>query len=191
MDIKTTLGIISVVVGLVGYIPYLRGMYKGTVHPHVFSWLVWTLLTGIAFLLQLQDGAGPGAWVTGLTALICGGITIWSFKVGEKIITRSDWAAFIAALTAIPLWLAAQSPLLAIVLITVIDTLAFWPTFRKSWWKPWDEALSEYWAAVIKFGLALFALNNITIVTTLYPAALVFLHLAFIFMAVLRRRALT
>ncbi len=191
MDLKETLGIASIVVGFAGYVPYLHGMAKGRVHPHVFSWLVWTLLTGIGFMLQMQDHAGPGAWVTGFTAFVCAIVTAWSLKVGEKTITGSDWAAFIAALVTIPLWLGAHSPLMAMVLITMIDSLAFWPTFRKSWWKPWDEALPEYWAAVIKFGLALFALSHVTIVSALYPAALVVLHLAFIVMAGLRRKALS
>jgi hypothetical protein len=190
MDIKEMLGLAASVLALGGYVPYLIGMYRGWVHPHLFSWLVWSLLTGISFFLQTGDGAGPGAWVTGVTAVLCVFITLWSIRVGEKNITRSDWTAFIAALAAIPVWLAAGSPLLAMVLVTAIDALAFWPTFRKSWMKPWDEALSEYVVATIKFGIALFALEHISVVTALYPAALVFMHAAFIVMALLRRRAL-
>lgn len=190
MDLKEFLGLAATIIALVGYVPYLLGMYRGSVHPHVFSWLVWALLTGISFFLQMGAGAGPGAWVTGITAIICIIITMWSLKVGEKNITRSDWAAFLASLAAIPVWLGADSPVLAMVLITIIDMLAFWPTFRKSWWKPWDEALSEYWTASIKFSIALFAMDQFTLVTALYPAVLVFMHLAFIAMAVMRRRVI-
>jgi chromate transport protein ChrA len=191
MDIKDFLGLAASILALGGYVPYLIGMYKGQVHPHVFSWLVWGLLTGIGFMLQMSAGAGPGAWVTGVTAIICVIITIWSLKVGEKNITRSDWAAFIASLAAIPVWLSADNPVLAMVLITVIDGMAFWPTVRKSWMKPWDEALSEYVVATIKFGIALFALSQVTLVTALYPAALVVMHAAFIVMALWRRRVLS
>lgn len=190
MDYKEVLGFAASIIAILGYIPYLFGMYRGRVHPHVFSWLVWTLLTGIAFFLQLSQGAGAGAWTTAVTAVAGLFITIWSLKVGEKNITRSDWLSFIAALTVIPIWLAADNPVLAVVLITLIDTLAFWPTIRKSWWKPWDEALSEYWTASIKFTIALCALEQVNLVTALYPAALVFLHFAFIVMALLRRKAL-
>lgn len=190
MDYKDALGLAASLIALGGYVPYLRGMYRGTVHPHVFSWLVWTILTGLGFFLQTSEQAGAGAWVTGVTAVTCLIVTVWSLKVGEKNITRGDWAAFIAAMAAIPVWLAADSPVLAMILISLIDALAFWPTFRKSWMKPWDEALSEYWAAVIKFSIALFALDQITVVTALYPASLVVMHAAFIGLALWRRRAL-
>lgn len=40
-DYKIILGLVAVVVGFVGYIPYLRDLFKGTTKPHVFSWGVW------------------------------------------------------------------------------------------------------------------------------------------------------
>ena len=68
------LGIAAVVVGLVSYIPYLWGLYRGKVRPHAFTWLLWGLLTAIAFAAQLSDGAGPGSWITGVTAVVSLGI---------------------------------------------------------------------------------------------------------------------
>lgn len=190
MDYKEILGLAAGTLSLCGYAPYLLGMYRGWVHPHIFSWLVWSILTGIAFILQIQGGAGPGAWVTGVTAFMCIVVTVWSLKVGEKGITYSDWAAFLASIAIIPVWLEADNPLWAMILITVIDTLGFWPTFRKSWMKPWDEALLNYVISTVKFGIALFALHQVTVVTALYPVALVIMHAGFIAMALVRRKVI-
>jgi len=48
----------------------------------------------------------------------------------------ADWYFFLAALAAIPLWLLTRTPLYSVVVVTVIDALAYVPTFRKSWHRP-------------------------------------------------------
>ena len=55
------LGLASVIIGFVGYVPYLWGMYQGKVRPHAFTWLLWGLLTAIAYAAQLSDHAGAGS----------------------------------------------------------------------------------------------------------------------------------
>ena len=129
---------------IAAHIPYLLQTIKGTNKPHIFTWIIWTLLTFIAAAVQYVGNAGPGAWVTGVTGLICVVITIFTFKNGEKHITRSDWVMFIAGLITIPLWLLTNSPLWSIILITTIDCSAFYPTFRKSWHKPHEENTFMY-----------------------------------------------
>src|SRR3989338_9631999 len=97
-DYKIVLGIIAIILGFVGYMPYFREMFLGKTRPHVFSWFVWGLLTGIAFFAQIAKGGGAGAWVTGFSAIICFCIAVLAFFYGEKQITKSDWFSFAGAL---------------------------------------------------------------------------------------------
>lgn len=188
MDVKDIIGLTAAVINLAGYVPYFMGIHKGRVHPHVFSWFVWGLLTSIAVAAQIAGGAGPGMWVTAVSAVACLIIAGFALRYGEKHITRSDWVAFIAALSAIPLWIVTKDPLWSVILITLIDAVAFWPTFRKSWSKPWDEAVATYIISSLKFVIGFFALTNVSLVTALYPISLVVLNGSFTVMILLRRR---
>jgi hypothetical protein len=183
-------GWISLFVAVVGYGPYVRGMYLGTTRPHAFSWFIWGLLTAIAFFAQKTGGAGPGAWATGLTAIVAFGISAFAIFRGEKQIARSDWGTFLAALSILPIWAMTDDPLLAVWLVTFIDALGFYPTFRKSWHHPHDELVLTYNLSTLKFILALLALQNFSLTTALYPASLVVMNGAFVGMVLWRRRVL-
>lgn len=184
------LGWISLAFATAGYIPYLYSIWLGKTKPHGFSWFIWGLLTAIAYFAQVQSGAGPGSWATAMTACACFLITIFSLFKGEKHITRSDWLTFTAALAAIPIWYITDNPLSAILLITLIDALGFWPTFRKSWHKPHEEHPLTYFLSAVKFTLSMLALHSFNWTTALYPASLIFMNGAFVLMVIYRRLAL-
>lgn len=158
------------------HIPYLVTTLKGSNKPHIFTWILWTLLTFIAFAAQMAGNAGPGAWVTGITGIICIIITVATFHRGEKNITRSDWIMFIVGMAAIPLWMLTSNPVWSVIIITVIDCIAFWPTFRKSWHKPHEENAFMYGFNIPRHVISIASLSVISITTTLYPAALLLMN---------------
>ena len=98
-------GAISVVLACVALIPYLWATMRGGNKPHIFTWIIWTLLTGIAFAIQFLEGAGSGAWSGAVSTVFCVAILLAALRRGEKNITRSDWMVFAAAVAAIPIWL--------------------------------------------------------------------------------------
>jgi hypothetical protein len=183
-------GWVSLGVAVVGYAPYFKSIYAGKTKPHAFSWFIWGLLTTIAFFAQVTGGAGAGSWAMGFSAAMILCIAVLSLFKGEKEITTSDWIVFLSALAAIPVWYLTKDPLYAVILITAIDTLGFWPTFRKSWGKPQEEPPIFYIISSTKFTLALLALENMNWTTALYPLSLVIMNLAFLLMIIYRKRAL-
>jgi len=188
MEYKNILTGLATVVGIIAYIPYFRDIVGGRTKPHVFSWFVWGLLTAIAFIAQVSDGAGPGALVTGFTALASFVFVAMALKWGEKHITRTDWASLVGALVSLGLWLVTKTPLLSVILITIIDALAFYPTFRKSYFKPYQETMVTYTLSGLKFALAVAALDRWTVITALYPLSLVVMNWVFVGVLVVRRR---
>lgn len=184
---KEFFGWVSLAIALAGYLPYFWSIFKGKTRPHIFSWLIWGMLTAIAFMAQWSDHAGPGAWVTGVTAGFCFLIALLSWRHGEKNICRTDWFSFMSALAAIFLWTITKNPLGAVILVTVTDMLGFYPTFRKSYSKPHEELAWHYFLASFKFIVAFFAFENFTVVTVLYPLSLVIMNGSFVVMLVWRR----
>lgn len=188
MDIKLALAIIAVAMTLVGYFYYFKDIFSGKTKPHAFTWLVWASLTAIAFAGQISDGGGAGAYITLVTAIISFTIFFLALFKGEKDIRASDWLSLGGAAGALLLWFFTNDPLLAIILITLVDFLGFVPTIRKSIRKPHEETLISYVLAGLKFVLAIIALDNYSVVTVLYPASLIFANLLFVLLLVSKRR---
>ena len=187
---KVIIGIFASVVSVIGYIPYLRDILKKKTKPHVFSWLMWSLGAGIVFVAQIVKGAGPGAWVMGVATVISILITILSAFKGEKKITISDWIAFGGSLLGLIAWILTSNPLLAVILITISDALAFIPTFRKTYYRPYEETLFTWLISSVKFIFVLVALNAYNATTLLYPIYLILSNSSFTIMMLARRKAL-
>jgi hypothetical protein len=115
---------------------------------------------------------GTGAWVTIISATICLYIAVIAYKGASQKFTKSDNVTFLVSLLAIPIWILTKNPLLAILLVTAIDVVGFWPTIRKSYNAPNQETLSTYWLAIIKNGFAVAALQHYNLVTVIYPASI-------------------
>jgi hypothetical protein len=190
MTYKTVLGAAGSVMTLIGYAPYLRNTLAGRTRPHAFSWLVWGSITAIAFAGQLVEKAGPGSWVTGLSTLVCVVIFGAALRQGEKDVALVDWISVGGAGVALALWAVTERPLAAVVLVTLIDVLGFLPTFRKSYVRPFEETALTYAISVLRWLLAILALQNLSLVTWLYPASLVVMNAVFVAVLLVRRRQL-
>ncbi len=188
MDIKTIISIVAIILTFVGYAPYIRDIFKGTTRPHIFSWLIWGLVTGIIYALQVSAGAGSGSWITLNLIFIFVFIFVISFKKGSKDIGKIDIVFLLLALCAIPLWLVIEQPVLSIILLSTIDMLGFAPTVRKSWNDPYSETLSLYVITTFRHGLAIFALAKYNIVTWLFPGTWVIANALFALMLIIRRK---
>ena len=170
------------------YLIYLRTCLGGQTKPHVFSWMVWTLLSGIIFVVQIREGAGPGAWVMATSVAFCLLITLFALWRGERRITPGDWVAFVGALVVVPVWQLASNPDWAVVLATLIDALAYYPTYRKSWLRPREENVWIYAIEVPKMSFALAALDRWSLSVALYPAFVLAANFCLALLIALRRR---
>ncbi|HAU98632.1 MAG: hypothetical protein UX04_C0002G0222 [Microgenomates group bacterium GW2011_GWF2_45_18] len=190
MNLKEILGAIATVIALISYIPYIRDILSDKTKPHVFTWLIWGTLTLIGFLGQLSGNAGPGAWPSGLTTILCFLIFVLALKKGSKNIVALDVLMLLGAIASLFLWFFVKQPTLAIILVVMTDAMGFVPTVRKSWHKPQEETLSAFVLSAIKHFISLFAIRSYSLITTLYPAYLVIANILFISLLVSRRKAL-
>jgi hypothetical protein len=186
---KEVIGVLSLVLAFVSYAPYVRSIFVANTRPHAFSWIVWGAVSAIAFVAQLTEGAGAGGWVTGFSAAACLGIGMIAIFRGEKNITRGDWLSFATTLLAIPLWMMTDDPLWSVLLVTGIDAVAYYPTFRKSYSKPDEELAFKYVLTAVKHLLSLFALENVTMVTAVYPFVSLFMEAGVVALLLWRRTA--
>lgn len=190
MFYKQLLSAISIAITLAAFYPYLRGILRGSVRPHVFSWIIWGSTTFIVFLAQLQGGGGVGAWPIGVSATITMGVAVLAYlKRADITITVADWGFFVAGMSSLPLWYFTTDPMWAVVLLTTVDVLGFGPTLRKAYADPHSESVLFFSMFMVRNLLVVLALESYSITTVLFPAAIAATCAAMITMLILRRRS--
>ncbi len=145
MDIKIILGAIATVLAFCSLYLYIRDIFRGNTKPHTYTWLIWSIVTWIAFLGQWVSGGGPGSWATGASALLTTGTLFLSLKgnYGTKDVTNFDKMCLVFALLAILPWLLVDSVLWSVILASLIDVIGFIPTMRKTWYAPKSESFGS------------------------------------------------
>lgn len=172
-SLKPVLSTLAMGLTFIAFVPYFRSILAGTTRPHVFSWVIWGTNTSVAFVATLSAGGGAGAWAVGFSAAITLVVAAMAWaRRADVHITHSDWLFFLAGLAAIPLWLVASDPLWAIALVTAVELLGFGPTMRKSWHQPWSEPVSFLAILIVRNALVIAALEQRTLTTVLFPAAM-------------------
>ena len=190
-DVKIIFSVLAVLLTFLAYIPYIRDTIKGKTTPHAYTWFTFGLATALIFALQLSAGAGVGSLITlaiSLTVFFIFGLSL--FK-GEKQITFSDTIFFILALVALALWVLAKQPILSVILLSTMNALAFAPTIRKSWNKPFSETMSTYIINTGRHGVSLLALEHYNIITYLYPLSATFITFSFVLILIARRKIMS
>ncbi|PZP54446.1 MAG: hypothetical protein DI586_09920 [Micavibrio aeruginosavorus] len=182
------LGVLSILIGCIGEAYYLRSIFRGHTKPHMYTWLIWSILCTIGSLAQFTEDQGPGVWALAVTSIFSWLNTGLCFKYGEKEITKSDKIALAFSLLAIVPWALTDDPLWSVIMISLIDVVGFYPTIRKTWKKPYEENLLAYYFANAKLLLSVIALERFSIVTALYPIVIVVTNCAFLVMAHWKRQ---
>jgi len=189
-DYKIWLGYLSVLLGFVGYIQYFKNIFEDKIRPHVFTWFLWGLVEAIIFAIQVSENAGPGAWVSGATALICFSIAIIAYKKGLGDFSRLDWLLLSSSLLSLLIWWYTQNPLGSVILLIITDAFGFVITVKKTYNHPHSETIFLFFFSSIKSIVAIFALENYNLSTWLFPAYLGISNAAFVLMMYIRRKQL-
>lgn len=171
-------------------IPYYRGILARRTQPHVFSWLIFGVITSIAAGVQFAEGGGAGTWVVALNACLCFTVVLLSLRFGKRDIRLIDWAALAAAFISIPVWLLADNPVLAVMILLAIEVCAYIPTIRKSWNKPHEEVVQTWLLGSLTFFLAVISLERYEFTTVAYPAFVSAVNLGLALMLLARRRVM-
>jgi hypothetical protein len=180
---------LAIVLTFVGFYPYLWGILRGTIQPHVFSWVIWSVTTLVAFLAQLEAQGGLGAWPMGVSGAISGLVAVFAYlRRADVKITKGDWLFFWIALSSLPLWYITSDPLWAVIVLTTVDLLGFGPTVRKAYFQPASESLLFFAVFAIRNGFSILALERYSVATVLFPAAVGVACILVILLILYRRR---
>lgn len=189
IEVRVSFTVIAVVLTILAYIPYVRGVSAGKVQPHVFSWIIWGITTCIVFFAQLVSHGGIGTLPIAFSGVTTFLVAIFAYQRRGKInITKMDWFFFLLALSSLPFWFYFSSPLAAVIVLSLADTLGFIPTIRKGYGLPHSEPLGFYLAFLFRNTLAMLALAEWNFTNLLFPGSVGLTCLVFVLLVKFRQQ---
>jgi hypothetical protein len=171
-SILATFGILSAIVGLIAYPPYLRDMFRGTTKPERASWFIWTVLSGIALASQIAEGATWSLLMTAANTLGVAVIFLQSIKFGVGGLHSRDIISLVIAAAGLALWAFTKQPVLALIIVIIVDAAGAWLTIYIAHKNPESETLSTWIIDCVSNALGLLAVGALTPSLLLYPAYL-------------------
>lgn len=174
---KEILAIIAAILAIVGNVSYLRHVHQGIVQPHPYTWFVWSIVSMTTFFGGLVKGAGIGALPTGVAE----GFTVIIFLYSLKYLFKGtagpirmvdNYFLAICLLGLIP-WAFTKDPTISVVIVVLVDIVAFIPTLRKTWEKPESERPMLYQMNVARHILTLGSLEAYNIATMFHSIAMI------------------
>jgi hypothetical protein len=193
MSPSSELGLLSVAIAGIAYSSYMVQTLKRRARPHPFTWILFGVVTGTGYLIQVAQGAGPGSWVMGVTAAVCICLAIATLLKGEwewSDFDRWDWLLLAVAIVVFIGYLTTKAARLSVCLATATDVIAYGPAIKLLWRDPWSDRASMYAWNSAKFIPSIFALQSRSIATVLYPATLVGVNAAVAALVICRRKYL-
>lgn len=181
-------GLASAVLGLWAFLPYILDTLRGSTEPERASWLIWSVLSAIAFAAQMQEGASESlgfaaAKVTGTVVVL-----LLAISRGRGVfLSRPDERALWLAVIGLVLWYMTDRAEYALALTITISLLGGTLTIAKSYQRPESETLSSWTMSFLAACCALAAVGSYDWMLLAYPLYLFVLNGAIICAIVLGR----
>ena len=187
---KIIFAILALIISLTAFYPYIRDIFLGRTKPHVYTWLIWTITQSTAVFALWYGGGGWGSVELTTGTFFVFIIFLFSLKRGTKNITKSDTVILFIAVLSILIWWKLNNPILAVIMVSLIDAFGYIPSYRKCWSDPWSETLSTWGLFAVGNIFAILALNEYNILTLSYLITIIICNVILIIISLLRRKIL-
>jgi hypothetical protein len=188
MDYKQILWVITLLLTVIAYIPYIRDMIEGKTKPHIFTRFVRAIGAEIMFISQWTSGAWAWSWPNALVGLLCLFVAGYGFMYGSKIYIKDiDRFLLVLALWALILHFITDDRLWSVIFINISDFTAFIPSIRKAWNAPYTETASLFAINALKFVLMLLATTSYSFITISNSVLRLMMNIVFVVFLLMRR----
>ncbi len=173
-------GYISGILILIAFIPYIKDIFLNKTKPERGSWLIWSILGGIAFFSQLAKGASYSLILTGIQALGDTSVSLLSIKYGFGGLLKRDKIALLGAIISLIIWYFTKEAATALFLIIIIDGIGGILTIIKSYENPASETLSTWILTGLSGLFAAIAVGSLDFILLAFPIYIFLISFAII-----------
>jgi hypothetical protein len=177
---------------LFGGYAYIRATIKGRTRPNRISWALWAAAPLISTIIIFHEGAQSWAvlpiFMAGFIPLL---VLLGSYfnKQAYWKLQKFDYVCGAMGLISLVLWLWADQPVIAVVMLAMTDCFAALPTIRKAWYNPETETAIVYLAAMFGGIAGLANLRELAVIEFAFPLYLVVINI--LILVAINRSALT
>lgn len=172
------IGILSGIIAIISYVPYVKDILTKKAKPEQASWLIWTVLAGIAFFSQMAKGASQSLWFTGIDSLGAAFIFVLATRYGFKGIKKRDLIALSFAVFGLVCWYITHNALYALLLAIAVDAIGATLTVWKAYKYPHSETYFVWVLICIAGPLAMISIHAWNVTLLLYPFYVTLANLA-------------
>lgn len=157
-----------------GALGYIRDVLRGETAPNRVTWIIWGVAPLIAFVIEVQEGAGLASVMTLVIGLVPIAVLVASTRNAQAMWNLGPFDITCGAMSVFGLivWLASSQPTVGLVAQVLADTVAALPTLRKAWTNPETESAAVFYAGAANGGITLLTLNQWTTAGALFPFAI-------------------
>lgn len=189
MEKEVLFALISILIYLIGIIPYWRDVIRGRTLPHPFSTGVWAILVGFNSYVLYISGEYlafiPSLLMTFSLLIFWIGYGIRSFR--KISINWFDYLCLVLSVILLLYWKISWDVLNTVILTMIIDLIAYLPIFKKWWIAPWTETIWAYFLSGVNQIFTILALSSPNAETTLFWSYLLVSNFIFVGMVIGRR----
>ena len=178
-------------ISLIWFYFYFRDIFRGNTKPHMFTWLIWSVMSYIGFGIQVTNGWWAWSFIMLLFAVLPTIVFFLTLKSADKNIVNSDYLSLIWAAIALILWLMFEQALLSVCILLLIDFMAYLPTARKSYMKPFEESMLLYSCVNAGYIASILTFTELVPENYLYPSGLFIYNILLISFVLIRRKQLS
>lgn len=143
IDWLMTLALASVILSNIACYPYIRDMLQGRARPMRSTWLIWSILSIMTFLSNMDKGATASLLFIAVEVVETVGIFLLSIRYGMgSFLRRGDLLVLGIAALGVGLWWMTQDSLYALIIAICISALGGVLTVIKAYRAPETETAS-------------------------------------------------
>lgn len=124
MTIQVAAGILAGLMAFIAEGAYIRDILRGAVQPEKWSFVIWTLLSGIFTVGLISEGGGWAAVNPAVTFIGLAIITGLAFRVGHGDMDRFHQVTLIAVGLGFTAWVSTDNVLTAVAVAVAVDFAA-------------------------------------------------------------------
>lgn len=173
---QLAVGFIALLLNLIGYIPYVRDIFRHKVKPHRVTWGIWTILTTIAAVNQVLNNGGYSSLFFISTVILVSFVFILSFRYGMGGASKIDRICLLLALILLIYWVSIKETYISMIMAVIIDGIAAVPTIIKTYHHPKTESYPQWILAGIAGLFTMLAVPRLEWVLLIYPLYVVLMN---------------
>jgi hypothetical protein len=144
-QVTNTFALLALLLSLLAFFPYIRDTIACRTQPQRASWLIWSVLSSIAFLTQIADGATTSLWFIGIQFSCTFLIFILSISRGYgSYLSKSNLNILAMAAVGLVLWYLFESTAYTLAMVIMISAIGGYATVVKAFSAPESETLSAW-----------------------------------------------